>query len=160
MKKSTFILLSALMLFLVPSENFAAPPVKQPESKDAQAKYKIPDSVLSINKENTYPNVSQDIPTLEPSDLSKQLLNSSNVKIENPELIHMLNETNIGTNPVAFWYRATVYLGKWALNYESMETSPNWEYQKINTNFYDNRGGNGNFQIHYVQETQKVVKGG
>ncbi len=159
MKKSAFLILSAMMLFLVPVENFAAPPVK-PESKNAEVKYKIPDSVLSINKENTYPNVSQDIPMLEPSDLSKQLLNSSNVKIENPELIHMLNETNIGTNPVAFWYRATIYLGKWALNYESMETSPNWEYQKINTNFYDNRGGNANFQIHYVQETQKVVKGG
>jgi len=41
-----------------------------------------------------------------------------------------------------------------------METSTNWEYQKINTNFYDNRGGTSNFQIHYVQEAQKVIRGG
>ncbi|MGD6840846.1 YfkD family protein, partial [Bacillus thuringiensis] len=33
-------------------------------------------------------------------------------------------------------------------------------YQKVNTNYFDNRGGKSNYQIHYVQEAQKVVKGG
>ena len=47
-----------------------------------------------------------------------------------------------------------------ALNYESIETTPNWEYQKINTNYYDNRGGNAPYQIHYVQEAQQIVRGG
>ena len=160
MRKNAFIMFVIAMLVIIPTQhNWAAPKIGN-EAKKEDTKYKIPESVLSINKENTYPNPSQDSPLLEPSELSKQLLKTSNVKIENPELIHMLNETNIGNNPVAFWYRATVYLGKWALNYESKETSPNWEYQKINTNFYDNRGGDANFQIHYVQETQKVVRGG
>jgi hypothetical protein len=160
MRKNAFIMVVIAMLIIIPTQHNWAAQKDGHDSKVEDTKYKIPESVLSITKENTYPNPSQDSPMLEPSELSKQLLGSSNVKIENPELIHMLNETNIGNNPVAFWYRATVYLGKWALNYESMETSPNWEYQKINTNFYDNRGGDTNFQIHYVQESQKVVRGG
>ncbi|HZG73114.1 MAG TPA: YfkD family protein, partial [Chondromyces sp.] len=46
------------------------------------------------------------------------------------------------------------------LNYESTETAPNWEYQKINTNYFDNRSGKRNYQLHYVQESQKTIKGG
>ncbi|WP_205439617.1 YfkD famly protein [Peribacillus alkalitolerans] len=120
----------------------------------------IPSSVLNIAKENTYPNPTQDLPYLQPSELTQQLIDSSKVKIDNPELIHMLNESTVSKAPLAFGYRATIYLGHWALNYESTETSPNWEYQKINTNYFDNRGGTKNYQIHYVQEAQKIVKGG
>ncbi|WP_409291533.1 YfkD family protein [Peribacillus sp. SCS-37] len=120
----------------------------------------IPQSVLNITKENTFPNASQDMPYLEPSKLAKQLIKSSNVKIENPELIRMMNETAINKSPFAFGYRATIYLGHWALNYQSVESSPNWEYQKVNTNYYDNRGGTAPYQIHYVQEAQKTVRGG
>lgn len=36
------------------------------------------------------------------------------------------------------------------------ETSPNWEYQQINTNYYDNRGGDAAYKFHYVQEVQKL----
>ncbi|MDF1509642.1 YfkD family protein [Robertmurraya sp. DFI.2.37] len=121
---------------------------------------KIPSSVLNITKENTYPNPTQDLPTLQPSELTEELISSSKVKIENPDLIRMLNETNVNSTPFAFGYRAVIYLGQWPLSYESTETSANWEYQKINTNYYDNRGGKANYQIHYVQEAQKVVKGG
>lgn len=120
----------------------------------------IPNSVLNITKENTYPNPTQDLPTLQPSELTEELISSSKVKIENPNLIRMLNETNVNSTPFAFGYRAVIYLGQWPLNYESTETAPNWEYQKINTNYFDNRGGKANYQIHYVQEAQKVVKGG
>lgn len=124
------------------------------------ATLKIPSTVLHIAKENTYPNPSQDLPYLQPSALSKQLIKSSNVKIENPELIRILNESSIAKAPFALGYRATIYLGHWALQYESAETSPNWEYQKINTNFHDNRGGNLPYPTHYVQEMQKIVHGG
>lgn len=120
----------------------------------------IPKSVLNIAKENTYPNPIQDLPTLQPSELTEKLIQTSKVKIENPELIRMLNETSVNSTPFALGYRAIIYLGQWPLNYESTETSPNWEFQKINTNFFDNRGGNGNYKIYYVQEAQKVVRGG
>ncbi|WP_425593736.1 YfkD family protein [Cytobacillus gottheilii] len=120
----------------------------------------IPSSVLNITKENTYPNPDQDMPTLQPSELTQQLIDSTKVKIENPDLIRMLNETTVNSTPFAFGYKAIVYLGQWPLNYESTETAPNWEYQKINTNYFDNRGGKAPYQIHYVQEAQKVVKGG
>ncbi|MED3572990.1 YfkD family protein [Cytobacillus praedii] len=120
----------------------------------------IPNSVLQITKENTYPNPAQDMPTLQPSELTQKLIDSSKVKIENPDLIRMLNETTVNSTPFAIGYRAIVYLGQWPLNYESSETSPNWEYQKINTNYFDNRGGKAPYQIHYVQEVQKIVRGG
>lgn len=127
---------------------------------ETQQGVKIPDSVLNIAKENTYPNPTQDLPTLQPSELTEELIKSSKIKIENPNLIRMLNETTVNSTPFALGYRAVIYLGEWPLNYESAETAPNWEYQMINTNYYDNRGGKGNYQIHYVQEVQKIVRGG
>lgn len=120
----------------------------------------IPKSVMDISKENTYPNPSQNLPYLQPSELTKELIKTSNVPIENPVLIKMLNESSITPSPTAIGYRAAIYLGRWALNYESEETTVNWEYQKINTNFFDNRGGKSPVQISYKQEAQKRVKGG
>lgn len=120
----------------------------------------IPNSVMNITKENTYPNPAQDMPTLQPSELTQDLIDSSKVKIENPDLIRMLNESTVNSTPFALGYKAVVYLGQWPLNYESQETAPNWEYQKVNTNFFDNRGGKAPYQIHYVQEAQKIVRGG
>lgn len=124
------------------------------------SKYQIPNSVMNITKENTYPNSTQDLPLLQPSELTQELIDSSKVKIENRDLIRMLNETNINSTPFAIGYRAIIYLGQFPLNYESDETSLNWEYQKINTNYFDNRGGKLPYQIHYVQEMQKIVRGG
>ena len=117
---------------------------KQPEKQETPAKQSItvPNSVMNIAKENTYPNTMIDMPRLEPSDLTKELFDSSKTKIENPELIRMFNETTVNSTPFALGYKAFIYLGQWPLNYESVETAPNWEYQKINTNYYDNRGGN------------------
>jgi peroxiredoxin family protein len=123
-------------------------------------KPKMPGSVMDISKENTYPNPTQDLPYLQPSELTQQLIDTAEVPIENPDLIRILNESTISDAPLAFGYRATIYLGQWALNYESTETATNWEYQKINTNYQDNRGGKSQIQMHYRQEAQKSVKGG
>ncbi|MRX73655.1 hypothetical protein GJU40_16050 [Bacillus lacus] len=125
-----------------------------------EAKQKLPVSVLDISKDNTYPNPSHNIPYLQPSELAKNLMESSSVEIQNPDLIKILNETTISDSPLAFGYRAKIYLGQWALNYESSETVPNWEYQKVNTNYFDNRGGAAPVQITYKQEEQKSVSGG
>lgn len=152
MKKAmTLFLVVVLML------SFSIPTSVAAKKQEAM---KIPDSVLNITKENTYPNPTQDLPTLQPSEFTEELLSTSKVKIENPNLIRMLNETNVNSTPFALGYRAVIYLGQWPLNYESTETAPNWEYQNINTNYYDNRGGKANYKIHYVQEQQKVIKGG
>jgi hypothetical protein len=133
---------------------------KKDDVKPAEPKVTIPSSVLNIAKENTYPNPTQDLPYLQPSDLTAELIETSDVKIENPNLIRMFNESTMNKSPFALGLRATIYMGEWPLNYESTETAPNWEYQKINTNYFDNRGGNQNYQIHYVQEAQKTIKGG
>ena len=96
-------------------------PTASAENKNAKkepATYQIPPSVRNITKENTYPNSTQDLPTLQPSELTKRLIDSSKVKIENPDLIRMLNESSINSTPFALGYRAIVYLGHWQLNYE------------------------------------------
>ena len=155
-----FVIILVLMMFsFIQADSSWAMHMSAGE-KMAPKKVLIPPSVLNITKENTYPNPTQDLPLLQPSELAGQLIKSTDIKIENPELIHMLNETAISKAPFAFGYRATIYLGHWALNYQSSETAPNWEYQKINTNYYDNRGGDLPYSIHYVQEAQKIVRGG
>ncbi len=149
MKKwSVSLLVSALLLYA------AAAPTLASSGKPA------PTAVIDISKENTYPNPTQDLPHLEPSSFAKQLLKSANVKIENPELIHLLNESSATDTPWTIGYRATIYLGQWPLNYQSLETSTNWEYQKVNTNFLDNRGGDAAQKLYYKQEMQKHVRGG
>ncbi|MFK2826155.1 YfkD family protein [Bacillus sp. B190/17] len=121
---------------------------------------KMPASVQDITRENTYLNEEAELSELQASELTKELLSTTQTKITNPTLIRMLNESAIKKSPFAFGTRMSVFLGEWPLAYHSKETSPNWQYQKINTNFYDNRAGKTNYQIHYVQEAHKVVKGG
>lgn len=159
MKKLVSIFILGLIFMFPFQQSFWA---EQSEKKieKAPAAVTIPNSVLKITKENTYPNPTQDMPTLQPSELTQSLIGTSKVKIENPDLIRMLNETTVNSTPFAIGYRAIIYLGQWPLNYESSETAPNWEYQKINTNYFDNRGGIAPYQIHYVQEAQKIVRGG
>ena len=156
--KVIYLLIGLCMISFLP----LAQAEKQPEQKEEPPKQAItiPGSVMNVAKENTFPNTTNDMPRLEPSDLTKELIDSSKTNIDNPELIRMLNETTVNSTPFVLGYKAIVYLGQWPLNYESVETAPNWEYQKINTNYYDNRGGEAPYQIHYVQESQKVVRGG
>ncbi|WP_449538863.1 YfkD family protein [Ferdinandcohnia sp. Marseille-Q9671] len=157
-RKVLFIVAILFMLCNVAGTVMAEGTDKAKNEKATKAK--IPSSVLDISQDNTYPNPTQDLPYLQPSKLTQELINTADVEIENPELIRILNESAIQTTPLGIGYRATIYLGQWPLSYESSETSANWEYEKINTNYYDNRGGKSPFQIHYKQEVQKIVKGG
>ena len=159
MKKYMSIFIIGL-IFLLTFQNEAAAKMDEKNTKQNKQIIAVPNSVLTITKENTYPNPAQHMPKLEPSELTQSLIETSKVKIENPDLIRMLNETSVNSTPFAIGYRAIIYLGQWPLNYESSETAPNWEYQKINTNYFDNRGGNAPYQIHYVQEAQKMIRGG
>ncbi|GAF15523.1 hypothetical protein JCM19046_3617 [Bacillus sp. JCM 19046] len=122
--------------------------------------FMIPQSVLSISKENTYKNPTQDLPYLQPSDLAKQLLESTEETIENPDLIRIMNESSIQFAKLGFAMKASIYLGEWPLAYESEGTEVNWEYQKVNTNYIDNRGGNAPKVMSYNQEQQKKITGG
>lgn len=154
MKK--LIVFLTLLCFLVnqPLSIFADDDKEETKGSD------IPNYVLTISKENTYPNPTQDLPQLQPSELASELLDTANVTIDNPELIRILNESMIKGNKFAFTLNASIYLGQWPLAYESNETSVNWEYQKVNTNYLDNRGGNAAKKIHYNQDQQKKVTGG
>lgn len=121
---------------------------------------KMPNSVVSISKENTYPNSAQDLPYLEPSKLAKVMLKTSNVPITNPDLIRILNESVINPSKLAIGYRARIFLGLWPLSYQSTETNVNWEYQQVNLNRLDNRGGKGMAQLRYQQQSHKRITGG
>lgn len=128
--------------------------------KKEEKRFKVPDSVIKIAKENTYTNPTQDLPYLQPSELAKELIESTDVTIENPDLIRILNESTISNSKLAFGFRASIFLGEWPLAYESAGTEVNWEYQKVNTNYTDNRGGQTPQKLTYTQEQQKKVSGG
>lgn len=129
------------------------------EKASIKDKYDIPDHVLNISKENTFPNATEDQEVVEPSHSTKALIDANEISIANPELIKMLNETSIKPSPIGIGYRGMVYLGRWALSYESEATMINWEYQLANQNELDNIGGDKNQTIYYNQAEQKDIKG-
>ncbi|MDC3418172.1 YfkD famly protein [Aquibacillus salsiterrae] len=156
MKKIFLFAIVALFTIIAP---FSINGEEKKQEKNDE-KDKIPSHVLNISKENTYPNSTKDEVVLEPSDLVEELIAESEVEIENPDLIKMLNETSLRPSPIAFGYRGMVYLGHWPLNYKSKETNINWEYQKINTNELNNLGGKSQKSMSYNQKQEKHVKGG
>ncbi|MBP1970612.1 hypothetical protein J2Z83_002748 [Virgibacillus natechei] len=129
------------------------------EEEEKGGEFEPPNHVLTISKENTFPNSSEDQEVIEPSELTQELIDEMDIPIENPDLIKMLNETSLNPSPISFGYRGEVYLGRWALNYESLETTVNWEYQDINKNELNNLGGENDQEMNYVQQEDKEVKG-
>ncbi|GEN31338.1 hypothetical protein HNQ35_001849 [Cerasibacillus quisquiliarum] len=132
---------------------------KEKNSKKQDNEFSVPNHVLNISKENTFPNTHEEQEMMEPSESTKELLEETNIPIENPELIKMLNETTVNPSPVGIGYRGMIFLGRWALHYESIDTTINWEYQKINTNELNNHGSDAVQKLSYHQENQKEVKG-
>ncbi|WP_062105692.1 YfkD famly protein [Bacillus niameyensis] len=151
------ILLSAFLAVAGPSPHSLA---ETKNKKETNKKIEIPSFVLNIEKENTLPNLSEDLPQLKPSEFTRELIDSADEAIENPNLIRILNESSINKSPLAIGMRATIFMGEYPLNYKSEETIPNWQYQKINSNVYDNSSGEGNHQMNFVQQAQKRIKGG
>ncbi|MUK88349.1 hypothetical protein GMD78_08100 [Ornithinibacillus sp. L9] len=155
----SFIVFTILVLML-PVISFAEEKEGEAEEKkEEKDDFSIPSHVLNISKENTYPNSTEDEEIIEPSDLTKELIDGVDVPIENPNLIKMLNETTLSPSPIAFGYRGSVFLGRWPLNYQSSETTVNWEFQPINTNELNNLGGDSNQKLNYNQQEQKEIKG-
>lgn len=153
--KKLLTMFTLLTLLMMPVQGMAE------EKKQANdAGIKIPDYAVNISKENTYPNPTQDLPYLQPSELTEKLFSTAEVKIENPSLIKIMNESQISPSKVAIGYRAKIYLGVWPLNYESKETSVNWEYKQVNVNRIDNRGGKAVQKLRYQQEQERKIEGG
>jgi hypothetical protein len=99
MKKYVSILFLGLILILSFHPAAEAQKGTEKSAKQPPKAIAVPNSVLNVTKENTYPNPAQDMPTLQPSELTQQLIDSSKVKIENPDLIRMLNETSVSSTP-------------------------------------------------------------
>ncbi|SDY09007.1 YfkD-like protein [Evansella caseinilytica] len=153
MKKAIVSLLLLFCLTTLVTPAFA-------EKDTAKEEKLVPDSAMDISKDNTYPNPTQDLPRLHPSELAQELLDSTDINIENPELIKMFNESAIKGSKLAIGMNVSIYLGQWPLAYESDESKVNWDFEKVNTNVVDNRGGKEAKRISYQQEQQKRIKGG
>ncbi|WP_416148905.1 YfkD family protein [Salipaludibacillus sp. HK11] len=130
------------------------------EEKSESEKLDIPESSMNISKENTYPNPAEDLPSLQPSPLAEKLIQSTEVTINNHDLVKVLNESSIRGTKLAIGMRASIYLGHWPLSYQSEETVINWDFEKVSTNMIDNRSGQDQKTIQYNQQQQKRVKGG
>jgi hypothetical protein len=130
------------------------------EAKESAEQIKIPDFVKDISRMNTYPNPDMDPEYVQPSSATSELLDTCDYQVENPNLIRLLNESTIKSSKLAFGVHSKIYLGNWALNYESKETSINWEYKEANINKLDNRGGKAKEELTYEQNEDFIVSGG
>jgi len=160
MKKRTIVFICLIILWIGSLESpHLAHADKKSKKEDEQESFTLPKNVLSIQKENTFPNVTEDMELIEPSKATKELLQANKVKIENPDVIKMLNESVITPSPLAIGYRANIYLGRWTLYYESENTSVIWDYQEINKNNLNNQGGESVQELRYIQQEEREVKG-
>lgn len=128
------------------------------EKKDTKESFEVPSHVLDISKENTLQNDASDEELIEPSEDTKELMENSSIPIENLELIKLLNESTIKPSPIAIGYRGEIYLGRWPLQYESLETSVNWEYQSINKNELRN-SDDTQLEMNFIQQENREIKG-
>ncbi|QQK79444.1 hypothetical protein HUG20_05750 [Salicibibacter cibi] len=151
----SFVFIASMLLL---STSIIMPETVQADEEENDS-FSKPDHVYDIARENTYSNTSRELPELEPSDLTKDLQETSEENIDNPELVAMLNESAIKDSKIPFGVNASIYLGKWALNYDSDDTEMNWEYENINTNEQDNRGGDTVVTLQYKQTQNKEAKG-
>ncbi|MFC7393930.1 YfkD family protein [Scopulibacillus cellulosilyticus] len=152
------VILAVFLGLLISVPAYAKEQPKVPENK--MNAVQVPKSVVDISKQNTYPNPSHDVPQLQPSQLTKTLLKTAKLKIENPTLVKVLNESNIHPSKLSIGYHARIFLGKWPLSYESNKTTVNWEYKKINDEKIDNLGGNETKKFNYNQDKEMKVNGG
>lgn len=129
------------------------------KEKKKETTITLPKNVLSLEKANTFPNVTEDSESIEPSKEMKEMLETNKVKIDNPEVIKLLNESAINPSPVAIGYRATIYLGRWPLAYESEKTTITTDYQEINQNELNNQNGDSHQELSYNQREEKEIKG-
>lgn len=129
------------------------------KAKEEKNPFELPAHVLTIAKENTFPNTSDNQEIIEPSSLTKDLIEGINIPIDNLNLIKLLNETSLNPSPIAVGYRGNIYLGRWPLNYKSEDTTVNWEYQFVNENELNNLGGDVPQEIRYNQQSEREIKG-
>ncbi|WP_077304392.1 YfkD famly protein [Terribacillus halophilus] len=155
--KFTRILIAIMALLMLTLPFSVSGKAENVQKKDPT---EIPNHVLNISKENTYPNSNKDQIVLEPSELVKELTEESDIVIQNPELIRILNESSLKPSPLAIGYRGMIFMGHWPLEYTSEETNINWQYQKVNSNQVSNAGGESAKQMNYEQQEERYVKGG
>lgn len=150
------VLIVCVFVFIFPFSSLGKETKKEDSKNDD---FEVPSHVLSISKENTFPNSTEDQEIVEPSKATKKLMKEADIELQNPDLIKLLNESTVKPSPIGFGYRGMVYLGRWPIHYKSSDTTINWEYQSINTNEVNNIGGDEAKEMSYQQEKEKEITG-
>src|SRR5699024_8506676 len=145
-----------LLIILLVNHSVDAADKDKKKEKDS---FDLPKNVLPISKENTFPNVTENVEMMEQSEETKALLKTADINIENPELIAMLNETTINPSPIGIGYRASIYLGRMPLEYKSEDTSFIWDYNQVNEIELNNIVGKDVQELQYYQNKEKKIKG-
>jgi len=149
-----------LLLSVIPLAEHEMTFAKNENSKkEEKSTFTLPKNVLSLEKANTHPNTTMQLEMVEPSNSTKELMESVDISIENIHLIKLLNETSIKPSPIAIGYRGSIYLGRWPLTYQSESTTVIWDYQKINENKLNNKNGQAVEELRYIQEEKKKING-
>lgn len=145
MKKLFFSIVLACMVLMVPFT-----PEIQAESEE---------ELVNIAEENTFQRPEGEEKEVKPTKRVKELMEESGIKIENPELIKLLNESSWRTSPFAFGYHASVSLGRWPLYYTSEDSSLHTHFQSVNSNEKENHNSAKSESIYYHQFEKKRVNG-
>src|SRR5699024_10584101 len=149
-------LIAFFLVFIFPLSSLAKEKKKDDEQQDD---FEVPSHVLSISKENTFPNSTEEQEIVEPSKTTKKLIEGADTEIQNPELIKMLNESSIKPSPIGFGYRGMVYLRRSPLHYKALETTVTGAYKTVNTNESKNVRVDDAKQMSYLREDEKAVTG-
>lgn len=150
--KLTFVFIFMMVLLSLSSFTFA-------KEETEQKGLTLPKNIISITKSNTFPNSFEETEEIEPSEFTKALIATTDIKVNNPIFIRLLNESFVRPSPIAFGYRAEIYLGRWPLHYESQDSSIIWDYQQINENELNNVSGDVVQELRYIQQEEREVKG-
>lgn len=120
---------------------------------------KSDEELVNIAEENTFQHAELEQNEIKTSKHVKELLQESEIKIENSKLIQLLNESSWRTSPFAFGYNASISLGRWPLHYTSEDSSIYPQFQTVNINEKENNDSGKAVNIYYHQLEKKRVNG-
>lgn len=154
-RKQLLLVFIVIVLFSVLGNSILA---KEKEQK-VKGDLTLPKNVFSIAKANTFPNSLTEIEEVEPSEFTKSLLATTDVPVNNPVFIRLLNESFVRPSILSVGYKAEIYLGRWPLSYESQSSSIIWDYLAINENELNNVNGDVTQELRYNQQSEREIKG-
>src|SRR5690625_7083027 len=108
MKKRNIVFICLAILFISTLYSPQMAYADKKSEKEKETTFNLPKNVLSIQKENTFPNVMEVMELIEPSKETKELLQAKKVKMDNPDVIIILNDSVINQSQIAMEFRINI----------------------------------------------------